>query len=44
MSCCSFPGEKWLEGAVERWNKRHLFRTLINTANFICTIVAAIRS
>lgn len=37
-------GEKWLEGAVERWNKRHLFRTLINTANFICTIVAAIRS
>ena len=39
-----FPGEKWLEDAVERWNKRHLFRTFINSVNFVCTILAVIRT
>ncbi|XP_078315165.1 uncharacterized protein LOC111128736 [Crassostrea virginica] len=37
-------GEKWLEDAVERWNRRHLFRTFINSVNFVCTILAAIRT
>ncbi|XP_061173012.1 uncharacterized protein LOC133182255 [Saccostrea echinata] len=37
-------GEKWLEDAVERWNSRHLFRTVLNAVNFGCMILAAIRS
>lgn len=42
MFCDFFLGEKWLEGVVERWNKRYFFRILINVVNFICMIVVVI--
>lgn len=42
--CIFVLGDRWVEEAINRWNRRHMFRTVINALGAGCTIWATVSS
>jgi len=37
-SCLVITGEGWVRAAIDRWNYRHMFRTVLDGATFFTVL------